>query len=375
MADFDYIVIGAGVVGLAVGRALARNGRTVLIAEADARHGNGVSSRSSEVIHAGLYYPHGSLKARLCLRGRELLYRYCREHAVAHRQVGKWIVATEAGHVGELEAIAAAAHGNGATEVRPLALATIRAEAPALRAVAALESPRTGIVDSQGLMLALLGDAEDAGAVLALRCRFLGAAPEPDRGHAVRFAIGDGPAADEHRLACRWLVNCAGLSAPAVASRIDGLPAASIPVARYAKGHYFALAGRSPFSRLIYPVPEPGGLGVHLTLDLGGQARFGPDVEWVDVPSYDVPAARSAGFESVIRRYWPGLPDGALQPAYAGVRPKITGPGAASADFRIDGPAAHGVEGIVNLFGIESPGLTASLAIADLVQSMLAAAD
>ncbi len=365
MHDFECVVIGAGVVGLAVARALAQAGHAVLIAEAAARHGSGVSSRNSEVIHAGIYYPQGSLKARLCLRGRELLYSYCEAHGVAHRQLGKWIVATDPAQVGELDAIMAAAHGNGATEVAPLALAGIRAAEPALRAMAALASPRTGIVDSRSLMLALLGDAEDAGAVLALRSRFIASTPQADDGHAIRFAIGDD--SDKHRLRCRWILNCAGLDAPAVATGIDGLAAGAIPQVRYAKGHYFSLAGRAPFSRLIYPVPEPGGLGVHLTLDLGGQARFGPDVEWVETPTYDVPTARGDRFYPVIRRYWPQLADGALQAAYAGVRPKISGPGESAADFRIDGPAEHGLAGVVNLFGIESPGLTASLALAETV--------
>jgi len=369
---FDCIVIGAGVVGLAIGRALAQAGHTVLIAEAADRHGSGISSRSSEVIHAGLHYPTGSRKARLCLRGRELLYRYCETHGVAYRPLGKWIVAADADQAGELDAIAARAHANGATEVAPLALAAIRSGEPALHAVAALASPRTGIVDSQGLMLALLGDAEEAGALLAPRSRFLASTPQPDGGHLLRLAIEDG---DEHRLACRWLINCAGLDAPAVAAGIDGLPAAAVPTARYAKGHYFALAGRAPFARLIYPLPEPGGLGVHLTLDLGGQARFGPDVEWIAEPGYEVPAARAERFYPLIRRYWPALPDGALQPAYAGVRPKISAPDQPAADFRIDGPEVHGLAGVVNLFGIESPGLTASLAIGEDVAALIATAD
>lgn len=373
MDDFDGIVIGAGVVGLAVARGLARRGCRVLITEAAARHGTGVSSRNSEVIHAGLHYPAGSLKARLCVRGRELLYDYCQTRGVAHRQLGKWIVATDVDQVGELDLIAAIAHGNGASEVAPLSQAAIRAGEPELRAVAALASPRTGIVDSQGLMLALLGDAEDAGAILATRSRFIGSTPQPDGGHLLRLAIGDGPNADQHRLACRWLINCAGLDAPAVAARIEGLAAAAVPQARYAKGHYFSLAGRAPFSRLIYPVPEPGGLGVHLTLDLGGQARFGPDVEWVETPSYDVPVARAARFYPVIRRYWPQLADGALQPAYAGVRPKLSGPGEPAADFRIVGPESHGLDGVITLFGIESPGLTAALAIAEQVDGLRAA--
>lgn len=370
MPDFDCVVIGAGVVGLAIGRELARSGRSVLIAEAVARHGSGISSRNSEVIHAGIHYPRGSLKARLCLRGRELLYRYCRTHGVAHRPLGKWIVATDPEQVGELDAIAATAHSNGATEVAPLSMAAMRTCEPALHAIAALHSPRTGIVDSQGLMLALLGDAEDAGAVLATRSRFIASTPDAD-GHTLSLAIGDGPAADEHRLGCRWLINSAGLDASTVAKSIEGVAADAIPVTRYAKGHYFALAGRAPFSRLIYPVPEPGGLGVHLTLDLGGQARFGPDVEWVAEPGYDVPKARADRYYPVIRRYWPGLPDGALQPAYAGVRPKISGLDKAAADFRIDGPDRHGLAGVVNLFGIESPGLTASLAIAEAVAALL----
>ena len=360
--SLDCVVVGAGVIGLAVARAVAQQGRSVLIAERESAFGTIISARNSEVIHAGIYYPQGSLKARLCVQGREQLYAYCAARGIAHRRTGKWIVATEPEQLAQLEGIAAAARANG-VELEHLDVAAARRIEPALRAAGVLVSPLTGIVDSHAYMLALLGEAEDAGATLALRSTVR----EVQRhGRGLQVAFADG-----YRVQAQWLINCAGLDAPALASRIEGLPAAFTPTAHYAKGCYFSLQGKAPFSRLIYPVPEPGGLGVHLTLDLAGSARFGPDVQWVAAPDYSVDAARAERFYPVIRRYWPGLPDGALLPAYAGVRPKISGPNEAAADFRIEGPAQHGVAGVVNLFGIESPGLTASLAIADLVAKML----
>jgi len=370
MDKIDCLVIGAGVVGLAVARALALAGREVLVVEAQRDIGTGTSSRNSEVIHAGLYYPTGSHKAALCLRGRELLYAYCAERGVGHRRCGKYIVATSTGQQPALDAILAQAHANGCTEVRPLDAAEARRHEPALACVAALESPMTGIVDSHALMLALLGDAERAGASLALDSLVLhGTVAEG----GIVLAVGS----DDYRVLARTVVNCAGLWAPDVARRIEGLPPQSIPAAHFAKGSYFSLAGRSPFGRLVYPVPEPGGLGVHLTLDLAGQARFGPDVQWLaDAQSpgsldYRVDPARGDGFYAAIRRYWPALPEGALAPAYAGVRPKISAPGLPAADFSFSWPDTHGVAAYAGLYGIESPGLTASLAIAEKVAAAL----
>jgi L-2-hydroxyglutarate oxidase LhgO len=353
----EAVVLGAGVVGLAVGRALAMAGLEVLVLEAAAAIGTVTSSRNSEVVHAGIYYPTGSLKAQLCVAGRQALYGYCAAHGVAIRKLGKLIVACTPGEVSKLQAIQRQAASNGVA-LDWLDGPAARALEPALRVEAALHSPETGIVDSHGYMLALQGELEDHGGMLALQAPLVGGAVTSD---GVRLRVGGAEPMD---LECRVLVNAAGLQAPAVARSIAGIPSQTIPQAWLAKGSYYGLLGRSPFERLIYPVPEPGGLGVHLTLDLGGQARFGPDVEWVDHEAYDVELSRAAGFYAAIRRYWPGLPDNALVPGYAGIRPKISGPAEPAADFMIAGPGAHGVPGLVNLFGIESPGLTASLAIA-----------
>lgn len=363
MDRVEVVVIGAGAVGLAIARALAQRGREVLILEAAERFGSGVSSRNSEVIHAGIYYPRGSLKARLCVAGRELLYAFCREHGVAHRRCGKLIVASNESQLPELGRIRAAALANG-VELTPLTGVEARALEPQLNCAGALHSPVTGIVDAHGYMLALLGEAENRGALLACDSAVTGVALRPEG-----FLIAVNGAAPA--LEARALVNSAGLSAPAVARLMEGFPAERVPPAYLAKGNYFTLAGRAPFDRLIYPLPEPGGLGVHLTLDLGGRARFGPDVEWVEALDYAVDPGRAARFYGAIRSWWPGLADGALEPAYSGIRPKITGPGEPSADFRIDGAPAHGVRGLVQLFGIESPGLTASLAIAEHVAALL----
>ncbi|WP_114649561.1 NAD(P)/FAD-dependent oxidoreductase [Pseudothauera hydrothermalis] len=371
MEQTDCVVIGAGVVGLACARALASRGREVIILEADQRFGGATSSRNSEVIHAGLYYPSGSLKAQLCVRGRKLLYAYCRERNIAHRRCGKLVVATSAAQIGELERLAAQARANGVDDLQFIERAEALRLEPQLHCQAALLSPSTGIVDSHGLMLALLGDAEAQGATLVCNTPVLAA--EAGAAGIVLHTGGQAPM----RLAARTVVNAAGLGAPALAARIEGLSSTHVPRAYFAKGNYFALQGRAPFSRLIYPVPEAAGLGVHLTLDLQGRARFGPDVEWLDLPAdtahfdYRVAPARATAFYREIRRYWPGLPDGALAPDYAGVRPKIHPPGQEAADFRIDGPDTHGVAGLVNLFGIESPGLTAALAIAETVQERL----
>jgi L-2-hydroxyglutarate oxidase LhgO len=360
----DAVVIGAGVVGLAVARALGTARREVLILEAEAAIGTHSSSRNSEVVHAGIYYPPGSLKARTCVEGRERLYAYCDERGVPYRRCGKLIVATDASQLSELEGIRRKAHANGVTDVVPVSAADARVLEPELRCVAALHSPSTGIVDSHALMLAYLGDAERAGAMLALRC-------ELTKG----VVCGDGielHVAGAEPILAGQVVNSAGLRAPSLARRIEGYPAELAPPELYAKGNYYALAHPPPFSRLVYPVPEPGGLGVHMTLDLAGRARFGPDVEWVDEIDYAVDPRRADGFYAAIRRYWPELPDEALEPDYAGVRPKITGKDSPAADFVVQGPVVHRVPGLVHLFGIESPGLTASLPLADHVVRRLA---
>ena len=356
-------VIGAGVVGLACARALARAGREVVVLDAADRIGTGTSSRSSEVIHAGLYYAPGSLKARLCVEGKAALYAYCRDKAVPHRRLGKLVVGSFADRA-RLEALRARARGNGVEDLVWLEPAELRELEPALAAELALYSPSTGIVDAHALMEALAADARAARAVIALRSPVTGG--EVLARGAVLEVGGDEP----FRLRCGLVVNAAGLDAQAVAWRLRGFPAHFIPKRYLAKGSYFALRGKSPFSRLIYPLPEAGGLGIHLTLDLAGQARFGPDVEWVDAPDYAVDERRRPAFERAIRRYWPQLPDGALQPAFAAVRPKLVPPGAPDGDFVIQGAAEHGVPGWINLFGIESPGLTAALAIAEEVAAL-----
>lgn len=372
MERVDAVVVGAGVVGLAVARALAQAGREVVVLEAGSAIGQGVSARNSEVIHAGLYYAPGSLKARLCVRGKELLYALCASHGVAHRRCGKLVVACDESERAALRALQQRAQANG-VPLQWLEADEARALEPELACVAALHSPTTGIVDSHGLMLALQGDLERAGGVVALGSALdsavLGRAGSP---HVLRMADGS-------ELAAGVLVNAAALHACALARRFEGLDPRQVPEPRYAKGSYFVLSGRAPFSRLIYPAPADAWLGVHLTLDLGGQARFGPDLQWLDAREpeqidYGVQAERAQGFYAEVRRYWPGLPDGALQPGYSGVRPKIHGPGEPAPDFRIDGPAAHGVPGLVNLFGIESPGLTSCLAIAEEVLARLQAA-
>ena len=362
----DCVVIGAGVVGLAVARALALAGREVLVLEAQAAIGTQTSARNSEVIHAGIYYPAGSLKAALCVRGKELLYRHCAERGVAHKRCGKLLVATSASQVAQLEAIERKAAANGVTDLVRLTAAEARAMEPQLECLAALHSPSTGIVDSHALMLSLLGDMENAGGMLALNSPLERA---ECRAEGILLEAVDGT-----RMLARTVVNAAGHHAPVLASRFEGLPASQVPLAYYAKGNYFTLAGRAPFSRLIYPVPEAAGLGVHLTLDMGGQAQFGPDVQWVDrFDDWVVDPARGDAFYAEIRKYWPALADGALVPGYAGVRPKISAPGTEAADFRIDGPAQHGVAGLVNLFGIESPGLTSALAIGERVAERVSA--
>ncbi len=372
MDRVDAVVVGAGVVGLAIGRALALRGLETIVLERTNAIGTGTSSRNSEVIHAGIYYPAGSLKARLCVAGRELLYRYCETHGVEHRRCGKLLVATSEAQRAKLDQIRAQAAGNGVHDLQLLDAAQVHALEPELTAIAALHSPSTGIVDSHGLMLALQGDLEANGGALALLSPL--ASIGRDGGSHVVTIGGEAPL----QLAAGIVVNAAGLWAPGVAAQIAGLAPALVPQARYAKGNYFALAGRAPFTHLIYPIPEAAGLGVHLTLDLAGQARFGPDVEWIapatpDEIDYRVDPARAAGFDAAIRAYWPGLPAGALQPAYSGVRPKLQAPGETAHDFVLQGPAEHGIDGLMNLYGIESPGLTSSLALADEVVSRLTA--
>lgn len=374
MDHIDVCVIGAGVVGLAIGRALAQRGlETVVLERADAI-GTATSARNSEVIHGGLYYLRGSLKARLCVTGNPQLYAYCETHGVPHRRCGKLVVATDAAQRAELQRLEAQARANGVSDLQWLDAPALRALEPALHGVAALLSPSTGIVDSHALMVSLQGGLERHGGAVALCSPVLSMAHAGDA-HVLQVG-GEAPS----ELSARIVVNAAGLWAPDLARQHAGQDARRLPQARYAKGSYYALSGRAPFSRLVYPVPEPGGLGVHLTLDLAGQARFGPDVEWISPASpdeidYRVNPARAKGFHAAIRRYWPALPDDALQPAYSGVRPKLQWSGedgsAPSHDFVIDGPADHGIPGLVQLFGIESPGLTASLAIADEVSARL----
>ena len=363
MEKIDCLVIGAGVIGLAVARRLAAAGRDVLIVESESAFGTGISARNSEVIHAGIHYPAGSLKARLCVAGRDMLYAYCAERGIGHRRCGKLMVATSDQQRAQLDLIAAGARANGVDDLRFLSRTDARALEPALECTAALLSPSTGIIDSHALMLSLLGDAERNGAVLALNSPVLDGEIVAD---GIVLRVGSGT--DESmRIHAATVVNCAGLGAQGIARHLRGLPPQSVPPLHYAKGNYYALAGRAPFSRLIYPVPEAAGLGVHLTLDLGGQARFGPDVEWIDTIDYTVAPERAEAFYGEVRRYWPQLADGALVPAYAGIRPKPHAPGEPACDFLVSGPAEHGVPGLVCLYGIESPGLTSCLALADHV--------
>jgi len=357
----DCVVVGAGVVGLAVARALALTDREVIILEAAEGIGTETSSRNSEVIHAGIYYPAGSMMARFCVAGRKALYAYCAEKGVPHANCGKLIVATSAEEDAMLAGIKRRAEMNGVEGMRVLTAGEAIDLEPNLSCTSALHSPATGIIDSHAFMLALQGDAENAGAVPVFVSPVTG-------GRVVRGGLEiDVGGTDPMTLRCRLLVNSTGLHAPRFASRIEGMPRERIPGAYFAKGNYFTLSGRSPFSRLIYPVPVPGGLGVHLTIDLGGQARFGPDVEWLEQIDYTVDPTRADSFYAAVRRYWPALKDGTLQPGYAGIRPKIVPRGAPAQDFVVQGPQTHGVPGLINLFGIESPGLTASLALADHV--------
>ncbi|MFZ4512948.1 MAG: NAD(P)/FAD-dependent oxidoreductase [Geothrix sp.] len=361
MERVDCVVIGAGVVGLALARTLALRGCEVVVLEAEDRIGTGISSRNSEVIHAGIYYPTGSLKARLCVAGNRSLYAFCAARGVAHRRCGKLIVATTAAETDALAGIQAQALANGVTDLQWLEAAEAQVLEPRLHCAAALLSPSTGIIDSHGLMRALRQDAEDHGAAVVLKSPVLGG-----RATAAGLEVSVG-GADPMTLVANRVFNAAGLGAQAVARGFEGIAPSCVPPLHLAKGNYYGLSGSAPFSRLVYPVPSHGGLGVHLTLDLGGQARFGPDVEWLERENYDVDPRRADGFYAAIRTYWPDLAEGALQPAYAGIRPKLHGPGEPAPDFLIQREAAHGVPGLVNLFGIESPGLTACLTLAEEV--------
>lgn len=358
MEQADVIVIGAGAVGLAIARQLSLDGRGVLVLEREEAIGSGVSSRNSEVIHAGLYYPEASLKALLCVTGRDMLYAYCRERGVEHRRCGKLLVAERSDQVQKLLAIQAQAERNGAGDTRIILAEEARALEPELRCAGALLSPSTGVIDGHQYMLALQGDAEAAGASVILRTPVVGGRTNGRK--IVLTAGADGGTEIEAAL----VINSASLSAQDVARSIVGFDPRHVPPLHLAKGNYFALSGKPPFSRLVYPMPEPGGLGIHFTIDVAGGGRFGPDVEWVDDLDYNVDADRAASFRQSIERYWPGLDPGRLQPAYAGIRPKTERPGGSGSDFIIQGPAHHGCAGLINLFGIESPGLTASLAIA-----------
>ena len=365
MNHVDCIVIGAGVIGLGIARALSRGGREVIILESERHFGMHTSSRNSEVIHAGIHYEPNSLKARLCLAGRDLLYRYCAERGIPHRRCGKFTVATAATQLAVLEKIESNARASGVFDLAWLEGSEARRAEPELQCIRALSSPSTGIIDSHVLMQSLLADAEANGANIAYDTKVTSLRTTPG---GIEIAI-NGESVPIVR--ARTVVNSAGLQADRVASSIEGFPAQFIPKVSLAKGSYFALSGASPFSRLVYPAPPPGGhLGIHMTLDLGGAARFGPDSEWVQSFDYAVDPQRVGLFVEAIRQYWPGLSEARLYPAYAGIRPKISGPGEPARDFGISGPNEHGVAGLVNLFGMESPGLTASLAIAEYIEGI-----
>ena len=367
MEDIDCVVIGAGVVGLAVARELAVAGREVLLIERGGEIGAETSSRNSEVIHAGIYYPTGSLKAMLCVRGKALLYEYCSERGVPHRRCGKIIVATDEEQIDTLESYREQARRNGAGELEWLEVSDLRALEPAVRCVRGLLSESTGIIDSHAFMLSLLGDLERAGGLVAFRSPLIGGRVTSSGTSELVLSVGG---AAPMELRASLVANCGGLWATHVARSIDAMPPGRIPRAYYARGHYFAYSGTSPFQRLVYPVAQAGGLGVHVTLDLAGQARFGPDVRWIDDVDYSFDDSVRAEFVRAIRGYFPALDERRLHPSYTGIRPKIVGPGEPGADFVIQTVHEHGVEGLVNLYGIESPGLTAALAIAERVSAL-----
>jgi len=374
MEQLDCVVIGAGVIGLAVAREIALQGQETILLERESAFGTISSARNSEVIHAGIYYPKDSLKAKLCVQGNRLLYEYCRSHQVATQPYGKLIVASDNTQLNDLQAILYKAQNNQVPDIKMISGDEAKTLEPQLHCSAAILSLSTGIVDSHGYMLSLLGGFEDAGGMLAYQSPLISARPVGS--DAKQGFILDIGGADGMQIQTRLLINCAGMSAPAIAKKIEGLASEQIPSAYFAKGSYFSLAGKSPFSHLIYPIPEPGGLGVHLTLDMGGQAKFGPDVEWLDIESeeeidYSVHSSRGDSFYEAVRRYWPGLKDGSLQPDYSGVRAKIVPSNAPAGDFYFNGPQDHGLQGLYNLYGFESPGLTSSLAIAKHLQGLI----
>ena len=374
MEQVDCVVVGAGVIGLAVAREMSLQGHETILLERESAFGTVSSARNSEVIHAGIYYPKDSLKAKLCVEGNRLLYEYCRCHQVATQPYGKLIVAADATQMDSLQAILYKAQNNGVPEIKMISEDAAKMLEPNLHCVAAILSSSTGIVDSHGYMLSLLGGFEDAGGMIAYQSPLINAKPigaNAEGGYELEIGGADGM-----RMQTKLLINCAGMSAPAVAQKIAGLKKDHIPKAYFAKGNYFSLSGKSPFTHLIYPIPEPGGLGIHLTLDMGGQAKFGPDVEWLGIDAeeqidYTVNPKRGEGFYEAVRRYWPGLKDGALQPDYSGVRAKIVQPNAPAGDFCFNGPRDHGLEGLYNLYGFESPGLTSSLAIANYLEGQI----
>ena len=374
MEQVDCVVIGAGVVGLAVAREMALQGRETILLERENTFGTISSARNSEVIHAGIYYPKDSLKAELCVQGNRHLYEYCRSHQVATQPYGKLIVASDEQQIDDLQAILYKAQNNGVPEIKFISGDEATQLEPKLNCSAAILSSSTGIVDSHGFMLSLLGGFEDAGGMIAYQSPLISAKPIGSGGEGgFELNIG-GP--DGMKLQTQLLINCAGMSAPAVAHRIEGLHPEQIPKAYFAKGNYFSLSGKSPFTHLIYPIPEPGGLGVHLTLDMGGQAKFGPDVEWLDIENeaqidYTVNPKRGNGFYEAVRRYWPDLKDNALQPDYSGVRAKIVPPNSPAGDFCFNAPQDHGLQGLYNLYGFESPGLTSSIAIARYLEEKI----
>ena len=374
MDRVDCVVIGAGVIGLAVAREMALQGRETILLERESAFGTISSARNSEVIHAGIYYPKDSLKAKLCVQGNRMLYEYCRTHHVATQQYGKLIVASDESQLDDLQAILYKAQQNQVPDIKMIAAEQAKAMEPELDCAAAVLSASTGIVDSHGLMLSLLGGFEDAGGMIAYQSPLISAKPiGANAQDGFELQIGG---ADGMKIQTKLLINCAGMSAPAIAKKIEGLTQERIPKAYFAKGNYFSLSGKSPFKHLIYPIPEPGGLGVHLTLDMGGQAKFGPDVEWLEIDEenqieYSVNPKRSEGFYEAVRKYWPGLKDNSLQPDYSGVRAKIAPPNAPAGDFCFDTPKEHGLEGLFNLYGFESPGLTSSLAIAQYLEGQI----
>jgi L-2-hydroxyglutarate oxidase LhgO len=374
MERVDCVIIGAGVIGLAVAREMSLQGRETILLERESAFGTISSARNSEVIHAGIYYPKDSLKAKLCVEGNRLLYEYCRSHQVATQPYGKLIVAADDTQINDLQAILYKAQNNGVPEIKMISEKEAKALEPNLQCSAAILSSSTGIVDSHGYMLSLLGGFEDAGGMVAYQSPLISAKPIGQNAiDGFELEIGG---SDGMNIQTKMLINCAGMSAPAVAKKIEGLKPEQIPKAFFAKGNYFSLSGKSPFKHLIYPIPEPGGLGVHLTLDMGGQAKFGPDVEWLDIDAeeqvdYTVDPKRSEGFYEAVRRYWPELKDGSLQPDYSGIRAKIVPPNTPAGDFCFDTPKEHGLAGLFNLYGFESPGLTSSLAIARYLEGQI----